>query len=47
MISVCVAEELVLPLCNCSHLLGSPRQEGGRDQAALLCGRDVSLFQSL
>lgn len=39
MISLCVAEELVFPLCNGTHLLGSPWQEGGREQAAFLPGR--------
>lgn len=39
MTGLCSAEELVFPLCNRIHLLGSPWQEGGREQAALFPGR--------
>lgn len=39
MISLCVAEELVFPLCNCTLLQGSPWEEDGREQAAFLPGR--------
>lgn len=41
MIGLCDAEEPVFRLCNCTHLLGSPWQEGGREQAVLLPARLV------
>ena len=42
MISLRVAEELVFPLCSCTHLLGSSWQEGGREQAAFLPRRPMA-----
>lgn len=44
MTGLCVAEELVFLLCNCTHLLGSPWQEGGREQVALLPARLMAFF---